>query len=179
MQVPSQPPQGDTKLAKWMIALAWIAGLGLLVTVLDDQLERQYNPNREPQSEFTSQGVEVRLKRNRMGHYVSAGTINGQPVVFMLDTGATNVSIPFHMADTLGLRPGLRYSVSTANGAVQVAQTDVAQLSLGNITLNNIDAHLNPGLQGNEILLGMSALKQLEFTQQGEWLILRSLGPSF
>ena len=158
-----------------MLIVAWIIGLGLLTVLFDDQLAKQFNPNAEPISS-SEQGVqEVRLKRNRAGHYVSGGAINGQPVVFLLDTGATHVSVPMHLAEQLNLQKGRASWVRTANGRIQVAQTNIQRLSIGDIQLNNVRANLNPGFKDNEILLGMSALKQLEFTQKGEWLILRSL----
>jgi aspartyl protease family protein len=157
------------------LIVAWIIGLGLLTVLFDDQLAKQFNPNAEPISS-SEQGVqEVRLKRNRAGHYVSGGAINGQPVVFLLDTGATHVSVPMHLAEQLNLQKGRASWVRTANGRIQVAQTNIQRLSIGDIQLNNVRANLNPGFKDNEILLGMSALKQLEFTQKGEWLILRSL----
>jgi aspartyl protease family protein len=164
----------QNKMGKGMLIVAWIIGLGLLTLVFDDQLAKQFNPNADPIS-LSSQGVqEVRLKQNRAGHYVSGGAINGQPVVFLLDTGATHVSVPMHLAEQLHLQKGRLSWVQTANGRVQVAQTSIQQLSIGDIQLNNVRANLNPGFKDNEILLGMSALKQLEFTQKGEWLILRN-----
>ncbi|WP_299083238.1 TIGR02281 family clan AA aspartic protease [uncultured Paraglaciecola sp.] len=163
------------KMGKGMLIVAWIIGLGLLTLMFDEQLAKQFNPNAKPISS-SMQGVqEVRLKQNRAGHYVTSGFINGQPVVFLLDTGATHVSVPMHLADTLNLQLGNSAFVQTANGRVQVAQTNIQRLSIGDIQLDNVRANLNPGFKDDEILLGMSALKQLEFTQRGEWLILRNL----
>jgi aspartyl protease family protein len=69
----------QNKMGKGMLIVAWIIGLGLLTVLFDDQLAKQFNPNAEPISS-SEQGVqEVRLKRNRAGHYVSGGAINGQP----------------------------------------------------------------------------------------------------
>lgn len=165
----------QNKMGKGMLIVAWVIGLGLLTLMFDEQLAKQFNPNADPISS-TIQGVqEVRLKRNRAGHYVSNGLINGQDVVFLLDTGATDVSIPMHLAQQLNLQKERLSWVQTANGRVQVAQTSIQQLSIGDIQLDNIRANLNPGFEENEILLGMSALKQLEFTQRGEWLILRNM----
>ena len=170
-----QQSKQQNKMGKGMLIVAWIIGLGLLTLVFDDQLAKQFNPNAQPISS-SSQGVqEVRLKQNRAGHYVSGGTINGQPVVFLLDTGATHVSVPMHLAEQLNLQKGRASWVQTANGRVQVAQTNIQRLAIGDIQLDNVRANLNPGFKNNEILLGMSALKQLEFTQKGEWLILRNL----
>lgn len=163
----------QTKLGKWMLILAWVAGLGLLTTFFDKQLAQQFNPNSQPHSSDLQGSKEVRLLRNRAGHYVTSGVVNGQPVVFLLDTGATQVSVPLHLANELGLIAGARYSVQTANGIIQVAGTTINQLSIGNIQLNHVSASINPADQSDDILLGMSALKQLEFSQKGEYLILR------
>lgn len=161
------------KTGKWMLALAWICALGLFTLFFDDQLQKQYNPNQQPESQRNSQQAEVRLKQNKMGHYVTNGIINGQNVIFLLDTGATNVSVPAHLGSALGLRAGYAHDVMTANGRIKVHSTRIDNLSVGDIELANVSANLNPGMSGNEILLGMSALKNLDFSQSNGWLILK------
>ncbi|NDV90167.1 TIGR02281 family clan AA aspartic protease [Alteromonas sp. 345S023] len=160
---------------KWMVVLAWVCGLSLLVFVFSDLLEKQVNPNSEPQSKRIGSQTEVRLKQNRQGHYVTSGFINGEEVVFLVDTGATDVAVPAHLATRLNLTPGRQGMASTANGLVRVAESRINTLRIGDIVINNVKANLNPGMQDDHILLGMSVLKQLEFTQRGEWLILRTL----
>jgi len=169
-------PTGDEqnkKTGKWMLALAWISALLLFTLFFDDQLSKQYNPNQQPISQRNTQQAEVRLKQNKMGHYITNGTINGQNVIFLLDTGATQVSIPAHLASQLALEAGYAHDVMTANGRVKVYSTKIDNLSIGDIELNRVSANLNPGMSGNEILLGMSALKQLDFSQINGWLILK------
>lgn len=165
----------QSKMGKGMLIVAWVIGLGLLTLLFDEQLAEQFNPNAQPISSQSMGIVEVRLKQNRAGHYVTGGAINGQPVVFLLDTGATQVSVPMHLAKQLGLQQGRAYRIQTANGSVQVAQTNINRLSIGDIQLFDVAAHLNPAVNSDEILLGMSALKQLEFTQKGDWLVLKHL----
>ena len=166
----------DTRSAgKWMVALAWICGLGLLVFVFSDLLEKQVNPNTEPASQRIGTQTEVRLKQNRQGHYVTSGYINGEEVVFLVDTGATDVAVPAHLASKLQLQAGREGLASTANGGVRGAESRINTLRIGDIVVHNVKANLNPGMQDDHILLGMSVLKQLEFTQRGEWLILRTL----
>lgn len=160
---------------KWMVLLAWVCGLSLLVFVFSDLLERQVNPNSAPQSQRVGSQTEVRLKQNRQGHYVTSGFINGEEVVFLVDTGATDVAVPAHLANRLNLTAGRQGMASTANGLVRVAESRINTLRIGDIVINNVKANLNPGMQDDHILLGMSVLKQLEFTQRGEWLILRTL----
>ncbi|WP_231730956.1 retropepsin-like aspartic protease family protein [Lacimicrobium alkaliphilum] len=171
MPEPTKDPTNQ-KLGRWMWVMAWLCALVLLTLFFDKQLARQFNPNPEPISYQQGQATEVKLKRNRQGHYVASGLINRQPVVFLLDTGATQVSVPMHLAERLNLQPGAVQRVMTANGSVNVAKTRIDTLQLGDLTLRDLDANLNPGMQSDAILLGMSALKQLDFRQSGEWLYL-------
>ena len=167
---------GD-KYGKWMFFAAWVVLLGLLTLYFSGMLEKKYNPNQSPISIINGQFAEVVLLRNRMGHYVTSGKINNTPVTFLLDTGATNVVIPAHLGNQLNLTPGRRSQAQTANGIVTVADTNISELEISDIRLVNVSASLNPGMQGNEILLGMSVLKYLELTQRGDALILRAEMP--
>ncbi|GGF67023.1 retropepsin-like aspartic protease family protein [Alteromonas lipolytica] len=171
----TQPTSDTSSAAKWMLILAWVCLFGLLILVFGDLLDEQENPNQAPMSVMRGQQVEIRLEQNRQGHYVVSGTINGRPVVFLIDTGATSVAIPAHLADELSLPRGRSAYAATANGNVRITLTEIASLTIGEITLHNVEANINPGMQSDQILLGMSALKQLEFTQRGETLILRTL----
>ncbi|MNC64411.1 hypothetical protein D3C75_1146100 [compost metagenome] len=63
--------------------------------------------------------------------------------------------------------------LSTANGRTQGYRTRLGTLQLGDILLREVRALVVPGLDGDQVLLGMSALKQLEFTQRGGTLLLR------
>ncbi|MDP7593074.1 MAG: TIGR02281 family clan AA aspartic protease [Litorilituus sp.] len=162
------------KIGKTFVWLAWIFAIILLMFAFESVLEEQYNPNSQPQVSLNSSGLaEVILKQNRQGHYLSKGTINEAPVTFLLDTGATQVSIPASVADRLQLDSYGSYLVQTANGTVTVYRTKIDQLSIGNIFLYNVAAHINPAMKSEEILLGMSALKKVEFSQKGKQLTLR------
>lgn len=157
-----------------MMALAWITFLVLVGFYFSDLLSTHNNPNQELQSRVSATGArEVALQRNRQGHYVTSGLINGQPVVFMLDTGATSIAIPEAVARRLELPRGRAFPVRTANGTSRAFQTSLSSVSVGTITLGPLDAAITPGLGGNEILLGMSFLGQLEFSQRDNSLILR------
>ena len=110
---------------------------------------------------------------NTQGHFVASGQINGQPVDFMLDTGATDVAIPAEMAERLKLEQGFGVTLSTANGRTEGYRTRVDRLQLGDIVLRDVRAIVVPGLDGQQVLLGMSALNKLEFTQRGGTMLLR------
>ena len=162
------------KIAKVFIWLAWLFAIGILVFIFQGVLDRQHNPNQDPQSYLSNSGKkEVHLQQNRQGHYLVAGKINHKDVTFLLDTGATHVSIPQIIAQQLNLPHLGRYRVQTANGDVMVTQTKIKQLSIGDIVLYDVAANINPGMKSNDILLGMSALKRVEFSQRGKQLTLR------
>ncbi|MCB1778123.1 MAG: TIGR02281 family clan AA aspartic protease [Candidatus Competibacteraceae bacterium] len=168
-------PVREQRLGCGMIALAWLVLLGLLYLLFADELDRQFNPNRSLSPQATKDATELVLKQNRSGHYIAPGAINGHSVVFLLDTGATVVSVPAHLAATLGLAAGAQQWVTTANGEVSVHATRIAVLSLGPFHLRNVRANLNPGLSGDAVLLGMSALRRLELTQRGDTLTLHAM----
>lgn len=166
--------QQQKRLGTGMIVLMWLGIFIFLGLFFSAQLDKQRNPNQSIHTSLLEQGVkQLVLERNRQGHYIASGQINNQPVVFMLDTGATDVSIPASMADSLNLPDGPGATYQTANGPVRVRLTRIQQVSLGDITLKNVRATINPGYQGDEVLLGMSFLKHLEFSQRGDTLTLR------
>lgn len=160
-------------MGRRMMTLAWLLALGFLSIAFNHWLENRYNPNQDPASSANSQFREVILASNPQHHYIANGYINEVPVTFILDTGATDVAIPSQLARKLRLKPGASSMAITANGLVEVRNTIIDSLKLGNIELKSVRANLNPGMNGQTILLGMSALKQVEFTQRGDTLTLR------
>ena len=159
-----------------MLIASFALGLIALTYLFDGMLTRQANPNQNPDYVETNTGTrEVVLLQNRQGHYVASGLINSVPVTFLLDTGATDVAIPAAIAEAARLSRGPESRAATANGLVTVYSTRIDTLELGNIVLRDINASITPSMGGDTILLGMSALRQIEFTQQGQQLTLRQL----
>lgn len=155
-----------------MALVASLLVLGLFYLYFENSLQARYNPNRQLQ---IAPGTELVLKRSSDGHYVFPGAINGRPVTFLLDTGATLVSVPAHLAGELGLTAGAPQHSITANGTVVTRATRLNRLAFGPFDLRDVPASLNPGMTGDQVLLGMSVLKHLEFTQRGDTLVLRAL----
>lgn len=163
------------KIGKSFAFIFWGLFLVLGYQFFDGQLAKQYNPNQQPESYQSGAESVLVLQQNRMGHYVTSGRINAYPVTFLLDTGATTVAVPKHIADSIGLPYGAQMRVSTANGNASAYATEIRELRIGELTLTNVRATIMPGMRDDEILLGMSALKQVEFTQRGKQLTLRSI----
>lgn len=176
MQPTDNNPQnsGDTRsMGKGMLVVFWLLVLGLLTWGFGNWEHQQQNPNATPNSTENAQYREVILDSNRQHHYVASGQINGQTVTFLLDTGATDVVIPEALSRKLNLTPGHSQLAHTANGTVRVYSTTLDSLQLGSIRLNNIRASINPGMEGDGVLLGMSALRSIDFQQRNGQLILR------
>lgn len=143
--------------------LTWILAFGLLSYFFNNWLDKQHNPNNALSIEGNS--APILLRQNRKGHYVAPGFINSHPVTFLLDTGATELSIPEPLAREIGLPQGRPMQVHTANGTAQVYRTQLHKVQLGHIAIQDIGGHINPHMDGDTVLLGMSFLKHLELRQ--------------
>ena len=93
----------------------------------------------------------------------------------MIDTGASDISIPAHVAERIGLKAGHKRIYQTANGPAVSFATVLDQVAIGKIELRNVRASINPNVGIEEILLGMTFLKSLEFSQREDTLTLRQV----
>ncbi len=162
------------RIGKGLVFSAWILALALLTFLFSDVLDRDNNPNPNPLTLSGERGaLSVALKRNRAGHYVATGRINGHPVTFLVDTGATDVAIPERIARRIGLHKGHRRISRTAGGDIETWSTLLRNVDLAGIRLYSIRATILPDMTGDQALLGMSFLKRLELTQRDDILTLR------
>lgn len=162
-----------SRIAGWMIFGFWFLLFGMLILFFQDWLDKQRNPNDEVISAVSGDGTSVvTLRRNRYGHYNATGKINGHKVEFLLDTGATNISVPAVVADRIGLPRLSETEFYTANGKAKGWNTRIREARLGEIVLHDLGASINPNVDDEIILLGMTFLKQIEFTQRGNVLTL-------
>lgn len=115
----------------------------------------------------------VTLVADSRGHFIGEGTVNGVGVRFLVDTGATMVSLSAADAQRLGLdyRGGKPSVAITANGRAKAWQVKLNTVRLGPIELHNVDAIVLE--TGSEIaLLGMSFLNRVEMSRDGESMVL-------
>lgn len=154
-----------------MLVIAWLLILGGLYWYFSGWDARQMNPN--PARALNQQQGELTLERNRAGHYVAEGAINGRRTTFLLDTGATWVALPLALGNELGLKRGAAVTLQTANGASVGYQTRLDRVQLGPLEMRDVAAVVADGLDRDTVLLGMSFLKRVEFTQRDGKLILR------
>ncbi len=169
-----KPHTMSQRLGKGMVFSAWILALALLTFLFSGVLDRDNNPNPKPLTLSDERGtLSVGLKRNRAGHYVAAGRINGHPVTLLVDTGATDVAIPATVARRIGLHKGRRRISRTAGGDIETWSTLLRSVELAGIRLYTIRATILPDMAGDQVLLGMSFLKRLELAQRDDVLTLR------
>ncbi len=156
-----------------MLLATWVLIMVMGTFWFQDYLNERHNPNERIDGARLADGrVTIMLDRNRYGHYVASGTINGIPVVFLVDTGATTVAVPERLARHIGLERGRPIAVVTANGTARAYVTRLDEVALGELRLRNVRASINPGMKSDEVLLGMSFLKHLYLTQQGDRMTL-------
>ena len=121
-----------------------------------------------------SERASVVLTPDRNGHFVASGSINGAAVRFLVDTGATMVAMNVEEARRAGVNylAGERGYSQTANGMTAIYRVKLAQVSLGDITLRDIDGVVHENSALPIVLLGMSFLGKLEMRRTGESLTL-------
>jgi aspartyl protease family protein len=110
------------------------------------------------------------------GMYWSSGSINGIPVKFLVDTGATSIAMNEREAKRLGLQFRLHGQlgvVTTASGVEKVYQIRLDQVKVGDILLRGVEAVVLEGNRPEAILLGMSFLGRLELENKGKALVLK------
>ena len=115
----------------------------------------------------------ITLAADSRGHFITQGAINGNPVRFLVDTGATVVALPAAEAMRLGIdyRKGQPGMSSTAGGMVSTYRVRFDSVRLGDIEVLGVDGVVLE--QGLDIaLLGMSFLNRVEMKRDGHTMVL-------
>ncbi len=116
----------------------------------------------------------VTLGADARGHFVAGGSINGGSVLFLVDTGATFVSLSAAEARRLGIDylRGLRARIQTANGMIEVYRVTLDAVKIGDIEVNGVDAVVSENGATGVSLLGMSFLNRMEMRRDAENMTL-------
>jgi len=124
-------------------------------------------------SASANQRQSVSLTADARGHFAASGSLNGYPVTFLVDTGATSIAINADEARRMGLdyRAGQAIGVGTAAGVVPAWHVKFNTVKVGGITLHQVDGMVvESGL--NVPLLGMSFLNRMEMRRDGQTMTL-------
>jgi aspartyl protease family protein len=163
------------------MAAAWVAVFALLFLVIGYRFEIKQIWN-HVKSDFAGTGNQqvsgdgVRLKRGDDGHFSAVLQINGHPVEFLIDTGATVTSLSAKSAGDAGIdvnRSGFPVIVDTANGRVKDWRAVAQKMVLETIIVNDHPVLISDALSDDQNLIGMNFLDQLaSWRVEGDFMIL-------
>ena len=130
---------------------------------------------RQRQSQFSSRGGVIELRRSPDGHFHWPGQVNGLAVEFLVDTGATRSALPQALAQAAGLQSEGRVQSSTAGGTVAGWSARIDLQLQGGVRAERLPVTVLPALSAP--LLGMDVLGKLQFSQVDGVLRLRPPSP--
>lgn len=136
-----------------------------------DGVERSFGLSREYSvaGYAEPQRQQLSIARGAGGHYWVAGSINGQGVQFLVDTGATSVAMNEAQARRLGLDyegRGLPMRVNTAGGTLPAWRMSLDRVKVGSIELLGVEAAIVAGGSPTDVLLGMSFLGRVGWREE-------------
>lgn len=167
----SESAKQHAATGKFMIIICWciILGLGYLFFTWHNRTGAY-----DTETKYSDTAVEIHIPLTRGDKYEVFGSINNVGVTFLVDTGASIVAVPPKVAEAAGLKKGLAISINTAAGSETAYLTKIDKLVINkHIVLYNVNASINPNMHEETILLGMGALKQINFKHTRNVLILR------
>ncbi len=169
--------------ASRIVAVGQTTAEGVRVTAIDgetvtlhvDGRKRVLRMGQSVVSQPSAGGAqEAALAADARGHFVAQGAINGQPVRFLVDTGATMVSLGADDAARIGLdwRKGQPGFAQTANGPGRVWKVRLDMVRIGDIVVHGVDGIVHEA-DLPVALLGMSFLSRMEIRNDGSTMILK------
>lgn len=122
----------------------------------------------------TSAAVSTKVTADERGHFFADGQVNGLPIRFALDTGATFISLPESEARRLALdyRNGRKALMETANGRAVAYRIKLDTVRVGEVSVYNVDAVVMEGDSLPVALLGMSFLNRMDMKREGQVMTL-------
>ncbi|MGR8941237.1 MAG: retropepsin-like aspartic protease family protein [Gammaproteobacteria bacterium] len=116
-----------------------------------------------PPSAPAQENHPLMLKQHRSGHYFVEGAINSTPLVFVIDTGASVVSLPGSAASAAGITCEKAALMETANGITAACSAVIPELRFGHFVIKDAQSMIVPNL--NQSLLGMNILRHFKIAQ--------------
>lgn len=165
-----RPVQQTARFGALTIAVVWLAVATVLYGVFD-RIEQNRQASLKP---YALSSGDLVIPRQRDGHFHVDGEVNHQPVRFLVDTGASHVSVSQTLADQAGLPSGQSITLHTANGQRTGQLVRSVPVRAGHLVLN--DASVTVGLSGHlpeQALLGQNFLKHFDVEIRRDEMVLR------
>ncbi|BAN46414.1 TIGR02281 family clan AA aspartic protease [Metapseudomonas resinovorans] len=143
-------------------------------------LSREYNTSAEaaePGTAAPPQRAQLSIARGNNGHFQVAGSIEGHPVQFLVDTGATSVAMNENQARRLGIDyrvKGMPMKASTAGGTVNAWRVTFNSIKVGSLEVLGVEGAVIEGDAPVDVLLGMSFLNRVRWREEQGVLMLES-----
>jgi len=156
------------RLGGTFLIIGWVIALSLVAFLIHESM---YS-TKAPSFNEVNGNKQITIYKDYDSHYRIAGTINGKPVQFLIDTGATTVAISESLANNAGLKKHGEVNTSTANGTGVGYLTHIDDLTIDHVEIKNIEAVIIPSMDMNEALLGMNVLGKFNIQQTATSLVL-------
>lgn len=117
----------------------------------------------------------LEIPRDRDGHFRVGGAVNGVPVQFMVDTGASIISITDKVAERAQLPEGVPMQFQTANGVREGTMRRAERIEVGPLAVNNLRVGTGyTGESDKDALLGQNFLRYFDVSMAGNTMVLRA-----
>ncbi len=159
-------PQSVARRSTLWFLLFWLLLMGAMYWAMQFFLE--------PAHAKVQADGSVRIERGHDGHFRVKGSINGQSVTFMVDTGASSVSVTEALAEKAGLQGGERARFRTANGEREGRIVVADEVKVASLTVRNL--RVGTGYTGEDVedaLLGQNFLRHFDVQMSGDQMLLR------
>ena len=143
------------------MAIFWVAALAGMYLLMDYW--------QAPKAAQVQADGSVQLQRHRDGHFYAEGNIDGVPVRFMVDTGATAIAVTDALAEKAGLHGGERAVFRTANGEREGRMVRAGAVRIGPLLVR--DLMVGTGYTSSSedsALLGQNFLRRFDVIIRGD-----------
>lgn len=156
------------------VQLKSASGRGAVVVVEGEEMELGLNQSIAGNFKKPNR-TSLKIFADRLGMYYTDGSINGQATRFLVDTGATFVTLSGRKARSLKIdyRKGIPSTAQTASAIVRTWQITLDSIEIGGIEASNVEAVVIAGDQPPEVLLGNSFLRHTRMENAGSVLELK------
>jgi len=165
------PQQGLTRGLKWGplgIVVFWLVIMGAVYGGIQHVMK--------PRQVTVSMTGDMTIARARDGHFYVAGMVAGQPVTFLVDTGASLVTVSQEFADAAGLDGGTPTRFHTANGVLDGRVVADVPVSIGPAAVSGVKVAVGlVGVGRDKALLGQSFLSRFQITLTRDEMLLRGM----
>ena len=168
--MPTPSIQKTARLGALAIAAVWLAVAGVLYLVFD-QIEQKRQASLKP---YALSSGDLVIPRQRDGHFHVEGEVNCQPVRFLVDTGASHVSVSQALATQAGLPEGQNITLHTANGQRPGQLVRSVPVRAGHLVMNDTSVIVGlTGMPTEQALLGQAFLKHFDVEIRRDEMVLR------